>query len=70
VALTALEEQAMFALWFDSITIDGVSEEVRGMRATPSLFRVLQVHPALGRGFTDAEGEIKIILSHGLWQQL
>ena len=73
-ALAALEEQAMFALWFDSMTIDGVSEEVRGMRATPSLFRVLQVNPALGRAFTDAEGEIgaehKIILSHGLWQRL
>ncbi|MPZ19791.1 MAG: FtsX-like permease family protein [Luteitalea sp.] len=73
-AITTLEEQAMFALWFDTITIDGVSEEIRGMRATPSLFRLLQVAPGLGRTFTDAEGEIgaeqKIILSHGLWQQL
>ncbi|MPY89939.1 MAG: FtsX-like permease family protein [Luteitalea sp.] len=73
-AITTLEEQAMFALWFDTITIDGVSEEIRGMRATPSLFRLLQVSPALGRTFTDAEGEIgaeqKIILSHGLWQRL
>jgi len=73
-AITALEHQAMFALWFDSITIDGISEETRGMKATPSLFRLLQVPPALGRAFTDAEGEIgaeqKIILSHGLWQRL
>ena len=64
----------MFALWFDTITFDGLSEEIRGMRATPSLFRVLQVAPALGRSFTDAEGEIgaeqKVILSHGLWQRL
>lgn len=73
-AITTLEDQAMFALWFDTLTIDGLSEELRGMRATPSLFRLLQVPPALGRAFTDAEGELgaehKIILSHGLWQRL
>jgi len=46
-AITTLEEQAMFAQWFDTITIDGVSEELRGMRGTPSLFRVMQVRPAL-----------------------
>ncbi|HYN07309.1 MAG TPA: ABC transporter permease [Vicinamibacterales bacterium] len=73
-ALTALEEQAMFTLWFDTLAIDGTAEELRGMRATPSLFRVLQVNPALGRAFTDGEGEIgadkKIILSHALWQRL
>jgi hypothetical protein len=44
------------------------------MRATPSLFRVLRVEPALGRAFTEAEGQIgndqQIILSHGLWQRL
>ena len=57
-AITTLEEQAMFALWFDTIAIDGISEEIRGMRATPSLFRVMQVTAALGRAFTDAEGEI------------
>ena len=73
-AITALEEQAMFALWFDTLTIGGVSEEIRGMRATPSLFRLLQVRPLLGRTFADAEGEVgadrKVILSHGLWQRL
>jgi putative ABC transport system permease protein len=73
-AITTLEEQALFTLWFDTITIDGVSEEIRGMRTTPSLFRVLQVSPGLGRAFTEADGEIgaeqKVILSHGLWQRL
>jgi putative ABC transport system permease protein len=73
-AISALEEQAMFAPWFDTMTIDGMSEEVRGMRTTPSLFRLLQVPPALGRAFTNAEGELgaehKVILSHGLWQRL
>src|SRR5688572_1357814 len=73
-AITALEEQALFSMWYDSVTIDGVSEELRGMRATPSLFRVLRVEPALGRAFTETEGQLgadqKIILSHGLWQRL
>jgi predicted permease len=73
-AIRALDEQALFALWFDTITIDALSEEIRGMRATPSLFRLLRVPPALGRAFTDADGQVgaeqKIILSHGLWQRL
>ena len=73
-AVTALEEQALFAPWFDTLTIDGVAEEIRGMRVTPSLFPLLQVRPALGRAFTEADGEIgreqKVILSHGLWQRL
>ena len=73
-ALTAFESQAMCTYWFDTLAIDGTAQELRGMRATPSLFRVLQVQPALGRTFTDAEGEVgserKIILSHGLWQRL
>ena len=73
-AITTLEEQALFSLWFDTIAIDGVAEEVRGMRTTPSLFRLLRTPPALGRAFTDAEGQIgaehKVILSHGLWQRL
>jgi putative ABC transport system permease protein len=73
-AITALEEQALFSMWYDSLTINGVSEELRGMRATPSLLRVLRVEPALGRAFTEAEGQLgadqKIILSHGLWQRL
>ena len=73
-AIDALEDQALFAQWFDTLPIDGMAEEVRGMRATPSLFRLLRVEPALGRTFTDAEGTIgherKILLSHGLWQRL
>jgi predicted permease len=73
-ALTTLDEQAMFTFWFDTINFDGVAEEVRAMRVTPSLFRLLGVPPALGRTFTDEEGEVgadrRIILSHGLWQRL
>jgi putative ABC transport system permease protein len=74
VSLTTLEAQGMFAFWFDTFTVDGTPQELRGVRATPSVFRVLGVPPALGRTFTDAEGEVgaelKIVLSHSLWQQL
>ena len=72
--LTTLDEQGMFTFWFDTLTIDGLPQEVRGMRVTPSLFRVLRVPPVLGRAFVDAEGEIgeeqKVILSYSLWQRL
>jgi predicted permease len=73
-ALTTLEEQALFTFWFDALTLDGVPQELRGMKVTPSLFRVLRVAPVLGRTFEDAEGEIgneqKIVLSYALWQRL
>jgi predicted permease len=73
-AFTTLEDMAMFTFWYDTIAIDGVPQEVRGMRTTPSLFRLLGVPPALGRAFTESEGEIgedrRVILSHGLWQRL
>ena len=73
-AIDTLQDQALFHFWFDTLSIDGIPQEVRGIRATPSLFRVLQVEPVLGRSFTDAEGEAgaeqKIVLSHGLWQRL
>jgi predicted permease len=71
---TTLEEQALFTYWYDTLPIDGVPQELRGMRATPSLFRLLRVPPALGRAFTDEEAEPGvgrvIVLSHGLWQTL
>jgi putative ABC transport system permease protein len=73
-ALTTLDEQALFTYWYDTLPIDGVPQELRGVRATASLFRLLRVPPALGRPFTDAEAEPGaarvIVLSHGLWQTL
>jgi putative ABC transport system permease protein len=72
--VTALGEQAAFRSADQTITISGTPQRVVGMIATPSLFRLLQITPSLGRTFTDAEGEIggeqKVILSYGLWQQL
>jgi predicted permease len=73
-AMTVYAEQAMYNGTNLSIDIEGAPELTRGMAATPSLFRLLQVPPVLGRAFEDAEGEIgneqKVILSYGLWKQL
>jgi hypothetical protein len=73
--LTVFEEQAMYNFQGGgTIDIDGKPERVRGMAATPSLFRLLRVAPVRGRIFVDSEGELgneqKVILSYSLWQQL
>lgn len=70
----ALGEQALFGSRDRTLDLKGVPTKVSGMAVTPSLFRVLQVNPQLGRAFTDAEGEIgdenKVILSDGLSKEL
>jgi predicted permease len=72
--MTVYEEQAMYNGTNLAIDIDGSPELIRGMAATPSLFRLLRVPPAHGRAFDDSEGEIgnerRVILSDGLWRQL
>ncbi len=72
--MPAFEEQALFDTVGRTLEIGGSAERVTGMMATPSLFALLRVPPALGRAFTPEEGEegaeLKVILSRGLWQQL
>jgi predicted permease len=73
-AVTSFQEQAMFRPTSLTLNEHGSAERVPGMLATPSLFRLLEVPPALGRVFTDSEGEVgnhlKVILSYSLWQKL
>lgn len=73
-AVRAFQEQAAFNFSNQTVEIDHSPQQVLDMAATPSLFRLLQVAPFLGRTFTDDEGEIgnehKVLLSYGLWQQL
>jgi putative ABC transport system permease protein len=50
------------------------AERIQGVAATPELFAVLKVAPALGRLFTDEEARraqpsVPIVLSHRLWQR-
>jgi predicted permease len=72
--MTVFEEQAMYAGRNLPVELDGSPQLVRGMAATPSLFRLLKIAPALGRPFDESEGEIgseqKVILSSGLWREL
>jgi hypothetical protein len=67
-------EQAMFRTSGRTLEIQGTPQRVTGMLATPSLFRLLRVPPAIGRAFTDAEGEPgadhEAILSDGLSRRL
>jgi len=48
-------------------------ESVRGTQVTPEFFRVVEVQPALGRGFLPEDGRPGapkvVVLSHGLWQR-
>ena len=72
--MNAFDDQAMFNYANLTLEINHTPEQVRGMRATPSLFRLLKVGAIEGRTFTNDEGEVgadqKVILSHALWQQL
>jgi predicted permease len=72
--ITVFEQQAMFDFSDQTVELNGTPEKITGMVATPSLFRLLQVAPLLGRSFNDDEGEIgaeqKVLLSYGLWRQM
>lgn len=72
--LTTLSEQAMFQNVSHTVDVNGAAEQLRGYAVTPSLFRLVQTAPALGRPFTDEEGEIganrKVILTDALWWRL
>ncbi|MEO5721490.1 MAG: ABC transporter permease [Chthoniobacterales bacterium] len=51
----------------------GESQELRGMAANGDIFRVMDVNPMLGRGFTAEEAKLGqsdvVVLGHGLWQR-
>jgi predicted permease len=72
--VTVFEEQALYNVSAATIEAGGVPTRLRGMVATPSLFRLLRVSPAHGRIFTDDEGqpdnETRVILTDGLWREL
>ncbi len=67
-------EVALFRTRGQTAGAAGSAERLTTMQATPSLFRLLQVKPAVGRWFTEQDAEIgsehKVILSHALWQRL
>ena len=72
--LTALEDVAMYNNQGLTVGDKGSVQQLEGMNVTPSFFRLLRARPELGRIFDEDEGELgkerKVILSHGLWQEL
>jgi predicted permease len=71
---TVFSEQALLNHSSVSLDENGVPTRIRVMNATPSYFRLMRVAPALGRPFTEQEGEVgndnKVVLSDALWRGL
>ena len=69
---TVFEEQALFNSGSLSLGQDGLPTRIRVLNVTPSYFRVMRVAPALGRPFTEQDGEPgnekKVLLTEALWQ--
>jgi predicted permease len=55
--------------WSPNLTGRGAAEELHGLKATPGLFELLGVPPALGEAFDPANGEHQVVLGHELWQR-
>ena len=68
----SFEGMAAFSDQRVNLTGGGEPEEVSVQFATPELFRVLGVEPALGRALVEEDaraGSAGVVLSHGLWQR-
>src|SRR5262245_29779283 len=70
--VSVFEEQALIDDSSVSIGQDGPPTRVRVLNVTPSYFRLMRVPPALGRAFTEEEGEPgqekKVVLSDTFWR--
>ncbi len=71
-AVPALAEQALFRVHGVSVG-DEAAERLVAMTTTPTLFPMVRTQAALGRTFTDNEGEEgqhrKVVLSDALWRR-
>lgn len=71
-AVPALAEQALFRVHGVSVG-DQAAERLVAMTTTPTLFPMVRTQAALGRTFTDNEGEEgrhrKVVLSDALWRR-
>lgn len=69
----SFESMALYTRASATVLEGGRPERVPGALVTPSLFRVLRVEPALGRGFTEEEGRPgsppRVVLSHAFWTE-
>jgi predicted permease len=55
--------------WSPVLTGRGPAEELPALKATPDLFDLLGMAPALGRAFHGPEDEHQVVLGHALWQR-
>ena len=74
-ALTEVfEEVALYSYEGHSLEFGGTPQRLTARGVTPSFFSLLRAGAAIGRTFTEDEGEPGsdkvVVLSHGLWQQL
>jgi putative ABC transport system permease protein len=71
--LKALESLALYDTRNRSTGESGRPERITAMEVTPSFFRVARVKAALGRTFSEDEGEVgrndRVVLSYGYWQE-
>jgi putative ABC transport system permease protein len=71
-AARSLESSMIYDIERSNLTGLEIPEQLSVVVATPSIFRVLGVEPALGRGFRDAEGAegagLVVVLEHDYWQ--
>jgi putative ABC transport system permease protein len=73
--MRSLDALAMWRNWYyavQNVSADpGLPESVRGVRVSPSFFRMLGVDAAIGRTFADDEAipghDRVVVLSHTLW---
>ncbi|MDQ3169293.1 MAG: ABC transporter permease [Acidobacteriota bacterium] len=70
--VSAFEEQALYRRSSATVGFDTGAERLAGVQATPSLFPMLRAQAASGRVLQESDGEpgneLKVIISHGLWQ--
>ena len=63
----ALESMTAAHPWSPVLTGRGAPEELPALKATPALFDLLGVAPALGRAFGEGGAGNEVVLSHALW---
>jgi putative ABC transport system permease protein len=72
-AATSLEAATAYTIDVANLTGVDVPEQLRVVVGTPNLFEVLQVQPAMGRGFRPEEGAEGVghvvVLDHAFWQR-
>ena len=69
----SLESVAAYAWTFNFLVLDDGSQSLQGMPVTKDYFRVMGLHPMMGRTFSDSEGKPGsspvVIIGYELWQR-